>query len=415
MTRTFAIALFAAACGTSSAPDPTEVRSDLPRNLNPQVTASQLESVVTGNTRFTANLYREVAERDGNLFFSPHSISTALAMTYAGTAGSTATQLADALEFDLPAADLHASFNALDLELGKRESESKSTDIPFRLRIKSSMWGQDGQHFESRFLDALAVDYGAGMRVTDFRGDPEAAREKINAWVEEQTADKIQDLLPQGSVTRDTRLALANAVYFSAAWAEPFKVEDTRDRAFITPTGTAMVPTMHQVEERNYGAGEGYRAAELRYDGDKVAMVIVVPDDLAAFEAGLDAARLDGVFGSLSHHILDLSIPKFRFDAPLGLRETLQNLGMRDAFIPGTADLSGIDGTRDLYVSDVIHKGFVSIDERGTEAAAATAVLISDTAVPEPATLVVDRPFLLFVRDIPTGAILFAGRVLDPR
>jgi serpin B len=266
----------------------------------------------------------------------------------------------------------------------------------------------------SPFLDTLALNYGAGIHVLDFASAPEPSRETINAWVEEQTNDKIQDLLPEGSITDLTRLVLTNAIYFSAAWAEPFETSATADRVFHTPTGDANVPTLAQNEEMRYGEGDGYRAAELAYDGGQLGMVVVVPDNMAAFEANLTGATFTAINASLQTHLVDLKLPKFRFDAPLGLKETLQNLGMTQAFTDA-ADLSGIDGETGLYVGDVLHKGFVAIDEHGTEAAAATAVIINTDSVPQPATLTVDRPFVFYIRDIPTGAILFVGRVVDPR
>ena len=254
------------------------------------------------------------------------------------------------------------------------------------------------------------------MRVLDFAADPEGSRATINDWVEDKTNDKIKELLPQGSITDLTRLVLTNAIYFSAAWDEPFRASDTADRPFKLAGGQSIsVPTLHQVHERGYGAGEGYRAAELPYDGGQLSMVVVVPDDLATFEASLSAERITSIVDSISTHLLDLSLPKFKFDAPLGLKDVLYGLGMVDAFTPGVADFSGIDGTRNLVITDVLHKGFISIDEKGTEAAAATAVIVGDTSAPEPATLVVDKPFVFFIRDIPTGAILFVGRVVDPR
>ena len=223
-------------------------------------------------------------------------------------------------------------------------------------------------------------------------------------------------MLPEGSITSATRLVLTNAIYFSAAWEEPFEASDTRDLPFwIGGDAQVVVPTMHQVTKRGYGAGAGYKAGELSYDGGQLSMVVVVPDDLAAFEASLDAQKLKDVLGSLSEHMLDLTLPKFRFEAPLGLKDILVEMGMTDAFTPGAADFSGIDGTRNLVITDVLHKGFVAIDEKGTEAAAATAVIVGETSLPQPATLVVDRPFLFVIRDNPTGAILFIGRVVDPR
>jgi serpin B len=405
----------AAACGDDPATDIPEVRSDVARDLAPAVSPEQLASLVEGNTAFATDLYRLVRGEPGNLFMSPHSISIALAMTYAGAAGSTATQMADALHFTLPEPELHAAFNALDLALASRAAQAQGDTIPFRLTTANALFGQLGWSFEAPFLDTLAESYGAGVRVLDFAADPDGARTTINDWVEDRTNDRIEDLLPEGSIQTSTRLVLANAIYFSAAWSNPFAVAETADRPFHLAGGaTVMVPTLHQDAERGYGAGPGYRAAELPYDGEQLSMVVIVPDDLAAFEAALDGDRLAAIIDSITAHELELSLPKFRFDAPLGLAEHLAALGMVDAFTEA-ADFSRIDGARDLLIQDVLHEGFVAIDERGTEAAAATAVIIGDTSVPERATLAVDRPFVFLIRDRPTGAVLFLGRVVDPR
>jgi len=412
MNRSVLAMLLASACTSST--EPPLVKSDLERNLNPNISDADLDTLVADNTRFAADLYRQVRTTDGNLFMSPHSISTALAMTYAGANGTTATQMAAALHFTLPPATLHAGLSALDLALASRATVATGDTIPFRLHTANSIWGQEGWEFLAPFLDTLAVNYGAGLHVLDFQADPDASRQTINAWIEDQTNDKIQDLLPEGSITELTRLVLTNAIYFSAAWSEPFDASDTADRPFQTPTGVAQVPTLYQRAEMRYGAGEGFRAAEIPYDGEQLSMVVVVPDDLAAFEAQLTGSMLTSITSVLTHHEVQLKLPKFRFDAPLGLKATLQALGMVDAFTEA-ADFSGIDGTRALSVSDVLHKGFIGIDERGTEAAAATAVIVGVTSVPPQAELTVDRPFVFFIRDVPTGTILFVGRVVDPR
>lgn len=401
------------ACGGYD--EPPTVRSDLARNVTPEVSPADQAALVAGNTEFAADLYREVCGTPGNLFMSPHSISIALAMTYAGAAGTTAVQMAEALGFALPAEQLHPAFDHLDLELASRGATAGSHTIPFRLEIANSIWGQHGKQFRDPFLDTLAVNYGTGLHVLDFEADPDGSRETINGWVEQRTNDKIVELLPDGSITSDTQLVLTNAIYFTAAWAEPFDAGQTATRPFQIAGSPVPVATLHQDFEASYGEGDGFRAAELAYDGGKLAMVIVVPDDLAAFEATLTGATFAAITGSLRGHMLDLTLPKFSFDAGLDLKKPLEALGMVDAFSSATADFSGIDGARGLVIDDVLHKGFVAIDENGTEAAAATAVLVGNTAVPERATLQVDRPFVFFIRDIPTGAILFVGRVVDPR
>lgn len=414
MKRLLLLATLAACAGDAGVEIP-EIRSDRERDLAPDVTPGELTALVEGNTTFATDLYRQVRGTSGNLFMSPHSISVALAMTYAGAAGDTATQLADTLHLGLPEPQLHAAFDALDLTLAARATQATGDTIPFRLNVVNALFGQTGWQFLPAFLDTLAVYYGAGMRVLDFAVDPDAARATINAWVEDQTNDRIRELLPEGTVQASTRLVLVNAIYFSAAWATPFEPGATTARPFHLGDGATIdVPTLHQDVELGYGAGPGFRAAELPYDGEQLAMVVIVPDDLASFEAALDAPRLAEVMASLTAHQLELHLPKFRFEAPLGLREHLIALGLTDAFT-AAADLSRIDGSRQLVIQDVLHKGFVAIDERGTEAAAATAVVVGDSSAPARATLAVDRPFLFLIRDRPTGAILFLGRVVDPR
>lgn len=414
MKRFLALALLAA-CGDSSTVEIPEVRSDLERDLAPAVPAADFARLVDDNTAFALDMYQLARPSGANLFMSPHSVSIALAMTYAGASGATATQLADALHFTLPEPQLHAAFDALDLELMSRAAQATGDTIPFKLNTANALFGQTGWRFLPPFLDTLALNYGAGMRVLDFAADPESARETINGWVEDRTNDRIKDLLPQGSVTESTRLVLANAIHFSAAWATPFEVDATADSPFTLASGAAItVPTLHQNAELGYGEGAGFRAAELPYDGGQLAMVVIEPDDLGAFEDGFDVAQWQAVLASLQPHQLELALPKFKFDAPLGLKDALIALGMTDAFT-ARADFSRIDGARDLMITDVLHKGFVAIDEHGTEAAAATAVIVGDTSAPGPATLAVDHPFLVVIRDRPTGAILFVGRVVDPR
>ncbi len=414
MRSHLAFPLLLAAAGCNGASAPTIVRSDLDRDLDPDVSPVEVQELVAGNTAFAADLYDAVRGEPGNLFFSPHSISIALAMTYAGAETVTETEMASTLHFTLPEPDLHAAFDRLDLDLASRADTSTSDDRPFRLHTANSIWGQDGFSFLDGFLDTLAVHYGAGLRVLDFEADPGGSRETINGWVEGETEDKIVDLLPEGSITNLTRLVLTNAIYFSAAWDEPFEPGDTAPGTFTTPDGEVTVETMHHVAELGYGEGEGYRVAELGYDGGQLSMVVVVPDDLAAFEDALAADTFAAVHATIGTSLLTLSMPKFSYDAPLSLADTLAALGMPSAF-SGGADFSGIDGSRRLAISDVIHKGFIGIDEAGTEAAAATAVIVGDTSVPEQATLDVDRPFVFWIRDRPTGAILFVGRVVDPR
>jgi len=339
-------------------------------------------------------------------------------MTYAGARGETERQMADTLLFALPQDRLHPAFNALDLELASRGGAAESKDGEgFRLNIVNAIWGQKGYKFLNEFLDVLAVNYGAGLRLMDFMKAPEESRVTINDWVSDQTEGRIEDLIPQGVIDALTRLVLTNAIYFNAAWLNPFEEEQTQDGPFyLLDGGEVSVPMMHQTELFRYVEDQGYQAVELPYDGSELSMVILLPQrgDSGAFESSLDAARADAILKELTHKRVALTLPRFEFDSSLRLVDTLAAMGMPEAF-SSEADFSGMTGSRDLFISDVIHKAFVSVDEAGTEAAAATAVVLARAAMPtEPVEVTVDRPFVFLIRDIETGTLLFVGRVVNP-
>jgi len=401
--------------------NPTDYRfiaSDLPRDPSPDVPPSDLDELVGGNTDFAFDLYKKLSEEDGNVFFSPFSISQALAMTWAGAKNDTETQMSDTLHFTLGQDKLHPAFNLLDLELQSRGEGAKGKDSePFRLNIANSTWGQDGWTWLPAFLDVLAVNYGAGMRLVDFAADPEQCRVTINKWVEDKTEDRIKDLLPEGVIDTQTALVLVNAIYFNAAWLDPFEEDDTRQGEFsLLDGGKVMVPLMEQVEEHNYMEGDGFKAVEMKYDGEELSMVIVLPDidRFDEIESSLSSTFIDGIIQDFGNYSVTLTLPKFEYESEFGLAGTLNSMGMTDAFVPDVADFSGMDGSLLLYITDVVHKAFVSVDEAGTEAAAATGVVIGYTSIPESAVFTADHPFIFFIRDIATGAILFVGRVLDP-
>ncbi len=394
------------------------VMSDKPRDTSPDAGQTEISELVDGNSEFAFDLYRALKDEEGNLLYSPYSISAALAMTYAGARGETAQEMADTLHFTLPQNRLHPAFNWLDLELAERGEEAEGKDDkPFRLNIVKAIWGQKDYSFLDEFLDTLAENYGAGLRIVDFVNETEKSRVTINEWVEEQTEGRIEDLLPQNSIDALTRLVLTNAIYFNAAWEYPFEDAATADGTFrLLDGGEVTVPMMQQCERFRYGEGDAYRAVELPYDGNELSMVILLPDldEFEAFENNLDAATVDAIIQSMATRQVGLSMPKFEFDSTFGLAETLQGMGMEAAFDAGQADFSGMTGGRDLFVSDVIHKAFVSVDEKGTEAAAATAVPMSLTSMPQIATMTIDNPFIFLIRDIQTDAVLFVGRVANP-
>ena len=398
-------------------PAPGELlKSDKERITSPAVNKSEQALLVEGNSAFAFELYQAVKGKEGNIFYSPYSISVALAMTYAGARGETAQQMADTLHFLLDQDRLHPAFNWLDEELASRGEGARGKDGEgFRLNIVNAIWGQKGYEFLTEFLDVLAENYGAGLRILDFVNQTEECRLAINDWVSDQTEGRIKDLIPEDVITVATRLVLTNAIYFNAAWEYPFNENMTVDGPFYLLDGDQVtVPMMEQTEGFGYTDGEGYQAVELPYDGEELSMVILLPEagNFQAFEQGLQAPQVCDIITGLQPSGVTLTMPRFEFDSEFSLKNTLEDMGMPSAF--STADFSGMTGTRDLYIRDVLHKGFVSVDEAGTEAAAATAVVMEEEA-PEPLVEVtVDRPFIFLIRDIETGAILFIGRVLNP-
>ncbi len=393
------------------------VMSDKPRDTSPDATTSELSELVSGNSEFAFDLYQAIRGEEGNLFYSPYSISVALAMTYAGARNETEQQMADTMHFTLPQDQLHPAFNWLDLELAKRGEGAQGKDSePFRLNIVNAIWGQKDYGFQDEFLDTLAENYGAGLRVLDFMKDAEKARVTINEWVADQTEDRIEDLIPEGLVDAMTRLVLTNAIYFNASWKHAFEEDSTYDGTFYLLDGSeTTVPLMFRAEQYGYAEGDGYTAVELPYDGDELSMVVIMPDidEFEAFETSLTAGRVAAIIGDIEYTQVALTMPKFEFESELNLSDTLIDMGMPIAFGAG-ADFSGMTGSRDLYISDVLHKAFVGVDEAGTEAAAATAVIMYESAAPEETEVRVDHPFMFLIRDIETEAILFVGRVMNP-
>ena len=411
--------LLAAACGGSSGPSgppATELKSDKVRVTAPTVTTDDAATLAADDLAFAVDMHLALRGQEaGNFVFSQTSISTALAMLYAGAATTTAAEMAATLHFSLPPDRLHPAFDALDLALTTPPAGAGAD--AFRLAVANSIWLQDGFVVLPSYLDTLAENYGAGMFVEDFMADPEGARKAINGWVSDQTEAQIPELFPMGSIVPLTRLVLANAVFFHGDWKVPFNKSQTMNATFHAPTGDVSVPTMIGEHDAKLwgGGGAGWSAAALDYVGDTTSMIIVVPDagTFDAFEAGLTASGLGPILAGSQNVAAggDLLMPKFKFDTSVDLNATLSALGMPEAFSPA-ADFSGIDGAHDLSVQSVIHKAIIAVDEKGTTAAAATGVAIGTNAVV--ASLVVNRPFLFFIRHNPTGAILFQGRVLDP-
>jgi serpin B len=349
---------------------------------------------------------------------SPASIGLALAMARAGAKGRTADEM-DAVMHDLGADDSAGWIAALDQSLNSktatfRDALGDAQEVV--LRSVNAPFAQRGYPLEDAYLQALAERFGGGIRLTDFVGNPEAARGAINGWVSDQTEQRIPELLAQGAVEADTRLVLVNAIYLKAAWQFAFNEGSTEPAPFTRLDGsTTDVEMMRVAAGFPYAAGDGWRAVELGYVGGRLSMLVIVPDDLAAFEASLDPATLDAITGALAWQEVRLGLPKFGTETQVGLGEVLQALGMPTAFDAGAADFSGMTTAERLSIGAVVHQANIDVDEKGTEAAAATAVeMVAAGAPAEPVELVVDRPFIFALRDLDTGAILFLGRITEP-
>lgn len=397
------------------------LESKSPRAETGDVSGSDLESLADGNTQFAFDLYGQLQSQPGNLFYSPYSISSALAMTYAGAEGGTAEEMAATLRFLLDQENLHPAFNALDqkLDLLAELEVPKDQGDPFQLNIANAIWGQQDFHFEDDFLDLLAENYGAGLRLLDYISQPEESRLAINQWVSDETKEKIQDLIPQGGITNDTRMVLSNAIYFKATWLEEFNKELTEEGIFYGLGGEEILAQMMRTGQDasfRYLKEDGYQAVELPYIGSQVSMLVLVPDQgrFEEFEDQFSIEELNRTLDGLSYSPVELTFPRFEFETEISLASTLSAMGMPTA-LSEAADFSGMTGAKDLFISDVFHKAFVSVDEEGTEAAAATAVVMSLTSMPEsPIEFTVDRPFLFLIREHETGTVLFMGRVVNP-
>jgi serpin B len=295
------------------------------------------------------------------------------------------------------------------------EMTGRDEPAPFTLEVANALWAQRGHSFLGSYLDILATHYGAGVQLLDFMNNAEGARLTINAWVEDKTHDRIQDLLQKGDLTPDTAFVLTNAIYFKAKWRFEFDESATRDAPFHAVGGDQTAKMMQRGLNTTYARGDGYQAVKLPYAASSTDMVLILPDagKLADVEARLNDALLTAIDEQASGYMVNLSLPRFRFESRFEVANVLSKLGMPDAFT-NAADFSGMDGTRDIQLSKVIHQAFVAVDEKGTEAAAATAVIGVVTSAPAPmpaVDMVVDRPFIAIIRDRAHGDILFLGRV----
>ena len=410
---------FLTACEFAKADTGAVARSDRPRDTAPAIPAADAQALLDGDNAFAFDFYHQVQGEGGNLIYSPYSISLAAAMLYGGAGGETASQISSSLHFTLPPDQFHSALNALSLDLAQRPAQSKKIDPenPMQLYIANAVWGQLDYPFEKSYLDLLAINYGAGVRLLDFAAAPDSARQQINDWVDRETQGKIKDVMPPGSVDPRTRMVLANAVYFKAAWQEAFVEKLTRDAPFTRLDGSQVqAPTMQTDDEipLRVGSGDGYQVVALPYKGNLAEMVIILPDhgQFEAVENALDAAKYAAILDGMRSGSLTLYMPKFEFSVDFDLIPVLSALGMPSAFDENKADFSGITKPERLYVYQALHKAYVLVNEAGTEAAAATIFGIAPASLPQ--ELRIDRPFIFVIRDVPTGTILFVGRVLNP-
>lgn len=377
--------------------------------------AADRKVVVAGNNAFAVALYGQLRNQSGNLFFSPESISTALAMAYAGARGDTASQMAKTLHFTLPLDQLNPAMGALLRDLN-------TTHQNYQLNVANALWAQQGYTFLDSFLNVLKTDYGAGLNQVDFKGATEAARLTINQWVEKKTQDKIKDLLQPGALRSDTRLVLTNAIYFKGDWETQFDKAQTKNEVFfLTPTQTTTTPLMHREGGFSYFNGGSFQALEIPYKSKELSIIIFLPKDrggLSELERSLTASNLQQWLHQLGPvPKVIVTLPKFKSTQQFELGATLRAMGMPAAF-GGGADFSGMTGKRDFAISEVIHKAYIDVNEEGTEAAAATAVTMRALAMrpveQAPPIFRADHPFVFLIRDNRSDSILFMGRMANP-
>jgi serpin B len=372
-----------------------------------------VESVVRRSNAFAFDLYGKLSEGDGNLFLSPYSLSSALAMTSAGARGATLEEMEKAIS--LPEQErLHPAAAALLKQLNVPRKEKSS----LQLVVANALWGQKDHGFLPAFLKTTKNHYGAGLREVDFKADADKARKAINEWAAGESHDKIKDLLPQNVVATDTRLVLTNAVYFKAGWAAKFEKANTKTEKWRLNGGDRVeTPLMHQTGPFNYYHNDEFQILELPYVGKEASMVVILPkklDGLGDVEKWLTEERLAVLLIRLAERDVEVTLPKFKTTSSFDLKRPLNALGMVKAF-SSDADFSGMTGKTDLQLTAVVHKAFVDVHEEGTEATGAAAVVSGDKGTPaDPTAFRADRPFLFVIRDNKTGTILFLGRVMDP-
>jgi serpin B len=393
--------------------------------LRPATSHAQVQSLVASNTAFALDLYGELATNEGNLFFSPYSISTCLAMIYTGAAGNTEAQMSDVLGFETNQQQFASLFGDLQSEL-----ETNQEPNVIELNIANALWTQIGFPFLPSFLDTATNQYQANVNQANFITNAAAVTEEINDWVAQETQNKIQNVLAPGSINANTVLVLANAIYFLGTWTEAFAETNTSNEPFYLSTNIQVeAPMMHQLAPNEGGGGgsgiafnfmetNDFQAIALPYGSNQVSMVILLPsqiDGLPQLEQQLTPAFLAGVLAQMTPRFIEVYLPRFTLESVFDLADTLAEMGMPDAFTPFVADFSGIDGAEDLYISFVRHEAWVQVNEAGTEAAATTVIgVVTGVAPPPRPVFRADHPFIFLIQDTQSGSILFMGRLANP-
>lgn len=382
--------------------------------------AQALPEAAASVSTLGAGLFEALRGQTGNLVLSPYSVAVALAMSLNGAAGATAAELQEVLDVN-ELDGFNAGLNALTQYvegLAGRVERSDGTSEDLVLAAANQLFGQRDTTWSAPFLDTLARDYGAGMRLVDYVADPEGARSLINGWTAEQTRDRIPEIVPEGVLDALTRLVLVNALYLKAPWDVAFEPAQTSLHAFRTQDGRSIeVPTMMRgLDSAGHASGSGWEAVRIPYAGRQLAMTVLLPavDGLEELSAAVGAGGLGAMLAAIEPDPVQLWLPTWRFRSQVGLTEALRGLGMHAAFDPARADFSAMTSEERLHVSAVLHEGFIAVDETGTEAAAATAEVMAGTSMPVYRQVVVDRPFLFVIHDIAHGTPLFLGRVVDP-
>ena len=441
----FLVLFVLAGCDSSSSNDgdslgqePADIseglkKSSVAYNNTPDFASSDLETLIGGFSDFTIDFYhalrRDPSTKDENLFFSTYSIENALAMTWAGARSNTADEMADALHLNLPQNRFHPTLNALNIDINSRDDQLPPSGDAFQLKLVNAIWSRIGYPLLPSYLDIIAENYNAGVRTLDFAGNPDGSRQVINQWVEDQTNEKIRDLLPPNAIGPLTTLVLTNAIYFKASWFQKFDENLTSPADFFLLDGSTVNVDMmnHKQLDTKFFQGNGFDVVELPYASpmyeenqypEELSMMIIIPH-LGMFEtieSNLDYDSVDFMAASMQMGTIDFALPSFEFEFEVECKDIMQQLGMLDAFDPYRADFSGMVDPVDSkpWIDEIYHKAFVAVDEEGTEAAAATAVVMRVTSMPDPVKISADRPFIFLIRDNITGAILFMGRVVDP-